>query len=206
MSNTTLPLSKLWAHNWCIPLTESIYRYGHLVPGIALLIFGLTFNPIALYYFSKSRNFCRSAYSYYFSAIAVVDFIRLTVWFLFYLLDYIIFKLHFHPFECSIQLYIESVASSISAWLTVCLTLERCLVIYKPLQTVTDTRGKRALIVIFSVIVACCTMNSLLLQPGFYTKRCVLFKIHCSTHYCHDCSFPGANRKRQIRSSTFDKK
>lgn len=173
MSNTTLSLSKLLTNNWCSSLTGSVYFYGHLLPGLALLVFGLTFNPIALYYFSTSRNFRRSAYSFYFSAIAVVDLIRLTVWFLFYLLDYKILKLKLHPLECPSQLYIESVASCISAWLTVCLTLERCLVIYKPLQTVTDTRGKRALIVILSVILASCLVNALLLQPGFYTKRFV---------------------------------
>lgn len=173
MSNITSSFPKLFNYNWCSPLTASVYYYGHLIPGLALLVFGLTFNPIALYYFSTSRNFRRSAYSFYFSAIAVVDLIRLTVWFLFYILDYKIFKLKLHPVQCPLQLYIESVASCISAWLTVCLTLERCLVIYKPLQTVTDTRGKRALIVIFSVIFASCFVNSLLLQPGFYTKRFV---------------------------------
>ena len=157
--------------NWCIPLTGSVYFYGHLVPGIALFVFGLTFNPLALYYFATSRNFRRSAYSYYFSAIAVVDLIRLMVWFLFFLLDYIILKLHFHPFECSAQVFIESVSSSVSAWLTVSLTLERCLVIYKPLQALTDTRGKRALVVILFVVSVSCIVNSLVLQPGFYLKR-----------------------------------
>lgn len=157
--------------NWCIPWTGSVYLYGHLIPGIALFIFGLTFNPIALYYFATSRNFRRSAYSYYFSAIAVVDLIRLAVWCLFFVLDYKIFKLNFHPFECSTQLFVESVASFTSAWLTVALTVERCLVIYKPLQTLTDTRGKRALLVILGVILASCAINSLVLQPQFYTKR-----------------------------------
>ena len=171
MANTTFSLDKSNFSNWCIPLTGSVYLYGHLIPGTALFIFGLTFNPIALYYFATSRNFRRSAYSYYFSAIAVVDLVRLTVWSLFYLLDFKIFKLTFHSFECSSQIFTESVASSISAWLTVSLTLERCLVIYKPLQTLTDTRGKRALLVILFVIVASCVVNSLLLQPGFYVKR-----------------------------------
>lgn len=157
--------------NWCIPWTGSIYFYGHLLPGIALFIFGLTFNPLALYYFATSRNFRRSAYSYYFSAIAVVDLVRLTVWCLFFLLDFKIFKLQFHSYECSAQVFVESVASSISAWLTVSLTVERCLVIYKPLQTLTDTRGKRALVVIFCVVVLSCLVNSLFLQPGFYVKR-----------------------------------
>ena len=171
MANATLPLGAVPSSNWCIPLTRSIYLYGHLLPGISLFIFGLTFNPIALYYFATSRNFRRSAYAYYFSAIAVVDLIRLTVWFLFYILDYKIFKLKFHSFECSAQSFSESVASYISAWLTVSLTVERCLVIYKPLQSLTDTRGKRAMIVILCVILASCAVNSLLLQPGFYGKR-----------------------------------
>jgi hypothetical protein len=171
MANTTLPFANISYHNWCIPLTGSVYLYGHLIPGIALFIFGLTFNPLALYYFATSRNFRRSAYSYYFSAIAVVDLVRLTVWCLFFLLDFKIFKLQFHSFECPTQIFTESVAGSISAWLTVSLTLERCLVIYKPLQTLTDTRGRRALVVILCVILASCTVNSLLLQPGFYAKR-----------------------------------
>ena len=172
MANVTalLPM-KAPPVNWCIPWTASVHFYGHLIPGIALFIFGLTFNPIALYYFATSRNFRRSAYSYYFSAIAVVDLIRLAVWCLFFVLDYKIFKLKFHPFECSAQLFIESVASFTSAWLTVALTLERCLVIYKPLQTLTDTRGKRALLVILGVILASCAIHSLVLQPEFYTKR-----------------------------------
>jgi hypothetical protein len=171
MSNGTLSFGKTNYSNWCAPLTASVYLYGHLVPAIALFIFGLTFNPIALYYFATSRNFRRSAYSYYFSAIAVVDLVRLTVWCLFFLLDFKIFKLHFYSFECPAQIFTESVASSISAWLTVSLTVERCLVIYKPLQTLTDTRGRRALVVILCVILASCTVNSLLLQPGFYVKR-----------------------------------
>ena len=171
MANATLSSVKIPSIIWCSPLTGSIYLYGHLLPGIALFIFGLTFNPIALYYFATSRNFRRSAYAYYFSAIAVVDIIRLTVWFLFYILDYKIFKLTFRAFECSAQSFSESVVSYISAWLTVSLTVERCLVIYKPLQTLTDTRGKRAIIVILCVILGSCAVNSLLLQPEFYTKR-----------------------------------
>jgi hypothetical protein len=158
-------------NNWCTSFTKSVYLYGHLIPGIALFIFGLTFNPIALYYFATSRNFRRSAYSYYFSAIAVVDLVRLTVWCLFFLLDFKIFKLQFHSFECPAQMFTESVASYISAWLTVSLTVERCLVIYKPLQTLTDTRGKRALVMIICVVLASCTVNSLFLQPGFFVKR-----------------------------------
>jgi hypothetical protein len=157
--------------NWCIPWTKPVYLYGHLIPAIALCIFGLTFNPIALYYFATSSNFRRSAYSYYFSAIAVFDLIRLIIWFLFLLLDYVIFKLRFHSFECPMQVFSESVASSISAWLTVALTVERCLAIYKPLQTLTDTRNKRVIIIIFCVILASCAVNSLFLQPGFYGKR-----------------------------------
>jgi len=173
MENSSLSFND----NWCVTWTKPIYLYGLVIPGIALFIFGLTFNPIALYYFATSRNFRRSAYSYYFSAIAVVDLVRLTIWCFFLLLDYKILKLNFHSFECSIQIFSESVASSISAWLTVSLTLERCLVIYKPLQTLTDTRGKRALIVIFSVILASCAVNSLFLQPQFYEERSELITI-----------------------------
>ncbi len=176
MANTTLPFGNSSYNNWCIPLTQSIYLYGHLIPAIALFIFGLTFNPIALYYFATSRNFRRSAYSYYFSAIAVVDLVRLTVWCLFFLIDFKIFKLQFRSFECPTQAFIESVAGSISAWLTVSLTLERCLVIYKPLQTLTDIRGKRALVTILCVVLASCIVNSLLLQPGFYAKRSELMR------------------------------
>jgi hypothetical protein len=167
MENSSL----LSDENWCIPWTKPVYLYGLVIPGIALFIFGLTFNPIALYYFATSRHFRRTAYSYYFSAIAVVDLVRLTIWILFLLFDYQIFKLHFYSYECSIQTFSESIASSISAWLTVALTVERCLVIYRPLQTLTDPKGKRALIVIFSVILASCAVNSLVLHPEFYKER-----------------------------------
>ncbi|CAF2789445.1 unnamed protein product [Rotaria sp. Silwood2] len=152
MVNVTLSFPRITDNNWCIPLTESVYLYGYLIPAIALFIFGLTFNPIALYYFATSLNFRRSAYSYYFSAIAVVDLLRLAVWCSFFLLDFKIFKLNFHSFECPTQTFTESVTSSISAWLTVLLTVERCLVIYKPLQTINDTRRKRTLIVIICAI------------------------------------------------------
>ena len=171
MSNITLSSNTSVQQSWCQSLTEPVYFYGHFVPAIALFIFGLTFNPIALYYFATSRNFRHSAYAYYFSAIAVVDLIRLTLWCLFFLLDFKILKLNFHAFECSIQVFSESVASFISAWLTVLLTAERCLVIYKPLQTLTDTRGKRTLVVIVCVTLASCVLNSLLLKPDFYAKR-----------------------------------
>ena len=171
MANLTSTINKANYSSWCVPLTGSVFLYGHLIPGIALFVFGLTFNPIALYYFATSRNFRRSAYAYYFSAIAVVDLVRLTVWCLFFVLDFKVFKLNLHLFECPMQMFIESVASSISAWLTVSLTVERCLVIYRPLQTLTDTRGKRALILIFCVICASCMVNLLVLQPGFYVKR-----------------------------------
>ncbi|UJR10722.1 hypothetical protein I4U23_014912 [Adineta vaga] len=155
----------------CSPWTTTVYLYGHLIPAIILFIFGITFNPIALYYFATSRNFRRSVYSYYFSAIAIFDVMRLIIWFLFLFLDYIVFKFHFHAFECPIQVFSESVVSSISAWLIVALTVERCLVTYKPLQTITDTKGKRALIIILSVILTSCAINSLFVKPGFYQKR-----------------------------------
>ena len=171
MNNSSMSLSDVSPDNWCIPWTRSVYLYGHIIPAIALCIFGLTFNLIALYYFSTSSNFRRSVYSYYFSAIAVVDLTRLTLWSLFLLLDYKIFKLNFRSFECPLQTFAESVASCISAWLTVSLTVERCLVIYKPFQTITDTKGKRALILIICVILASCLVNSLFLQPGFYVER-----------------------------------
>ena len=170
-STTTVEIVESSCESW----TGLMYMYGHILPGIALTIFGLTFHPIALYYFAASRNIRRSAYSYYFSAIALVDLLRLILWFGFLVLDYRILKLKFHPYECSIQTFVESVASSISAWLTVSLTVERCLVIFKPLQAFTDRRGKRALIVIVLVILACCAGNSLLLKPGFYEERLDLF-------------------------------
>jgi hypothetical protein len=163
-------------HNWCVPWTRPVYVYGLVIPGIALFIFGFTFNPIALYYFATSRNFCRSVYSYYFSAIAVVDLVRLTIWLIFLLHDSKTLKLSFYSYECSIQVFTESVASSVSAWLTVALTVERCLVIYKPFQTLTDIRGKRALIVILCVILVSCVVDSLILQPGFYEKRLELIR------------------------------
>lgn len=167
MENSTIKNSTDGCQSW----TQAVHLYGLLLPGIALTIFGLTFNSIALYYFSTSRNFRRSAYSYYFSAIAVFDLLRLTIWFGFFVLDHGILQLHFHPYECSIQTFLESATSSISAWLTVSLTFERCLAIFKPLQALTDTRGKRALLVIFSVILACCAVNSLVLNERFYDER-----------------------------------
>ncbi|CAF1004475.1 unnamed protein product [Adineta ricciae] len=198
--NITSAIGKTTYNNWCSSLTSSVYLYGHLIPGIALFVFGLTFNPIALYYFATSRNFRRSAYSYYFSAIAVVDLVRLTVWCLFFLLDFKIFKLNFRPFECPFQLFIESVASSISAWLAVSLTVERCLVIYKPLQTLTDTRGKRALRLIFCVVVLSCLVNSLVLQPGFYVKRA--YRENSHSIVCHYEQSPTAN-VTLIKQSSF---
>lgn len=163
--------SQLNIINWCVPYTRGVYLYGSIIPGIVLFIFGLTFNPLALYYFSTSRNFRRSAYSYYFSAIAVADLIRLTIWFFFLLFDYQIIQLKLYAFECSIQVFIEWVTSSISAWLAVSLTVERCLVIYRPLQTINDPRGKRALILITGVVLVSCAIHSLLLHPGFYKGR-----------------------------------
>jgi hypothetical protein len=171
MANASISYSNSSNVNWCVPWTKPVYLYGHLIPSVALSIFGLTFNPIALYYFATSRSFRRSAYPYYFSAIAVVDLARLIIWWTFLLLDYSIFELNFHPFECPAQIFSESVASSISAWLTVSLTVERCLVIYKPFQTVTHTPSKRALLVILLVMLASCLVNSLFLQPGFYDQR-----------------------------------
>ncbi|CAF1540383.1 unnamed protein product [Rotaria magnacalcarata] len=181
--NTSLSFLQMTNNNWCIPLTGSVYLYGYLIPAIALFIFGLTFNPIALYYFATSLNFRRSAYSYYFSAIAVFDLLRLAVWCLFFVLDFKVFKLNFYSFECPTQIFTESVASSISVWLTVLLTVERCLVIYKPLQTFKETRRKRTLIVMICVIFASCTANSLVLQPGFYVKRAYRELSH--TIVCH---------------------
>ncbi|CAF3388504.1 unnamed protein product [Rotaria sp. Silwood1] len=194
MANTTLSIARIVDNNWCVPLTESVYLYGYLMPAIALFIFGLTFNPIALYYFATSLNFRRSTYSYYFSAIAVVDLLRLAVWCLFFLLDFKIFKLNFHSFECPTQIFTESVTSSISAWLTVLLTVERCLVIYKPLQTINDTRRKRTLVVIICVIFVSCTANSLVLEPGFYVKRELSYTIVC--HYEQPSKSNGTSYKQ----------
>ncbi|CAF0944976.1 unnamed protein product [Adineta ricciae] len=171
MENNSFVFNYTFATDECTPWTPTVHLYGHLIPGIILYIFGITFNPIALYYFATSRNFRRSVYSYYFSAIAIFDVLRLNIWFLFLVLDYKVFKFHFHSFECSTQIFSESLASSISAWLTVSLTVERCLVTFKPLQTITDTKGRRALIIILSVILTSCAINSLFLQPGFYRRR-----------------------------------
>lgn len=159
---------------WCQPWTELVYYYGHIYPAVCLFIFGLTFNPIALYYFATSKHFSRTAYAFYFSAIAIVDWTRLILWSLFLFLDYKVFRLDFYSFECSMQLYTESVASSISAWLTVALAVERSLVIYNPLQTLTDIRGKRPLLIILLVVFTSATVNSLFLQPSFYSERFVL--------------------------------
>ncbi|CAF1294918.1 unnamed protein product [Rotaria sordida] len=171
MANSSLSLNKISDYNWCIPWTGPVYLYGHLIPAIALFIFGVTFNPIALYYFSTSHYFRHKAYAYYFLAIATVDLVRLILWCLFLLLDYKILKFHFYSFECSVQTFSESVASSISAWLTVSLAVERCVAVSKPFETYTDKKGKHALIVISSVILASCAINSLLLWPGFYVQR-----------------------------------
>ena len=171
MINATSSFANTTDSNWCIPLTQSVYLYGYLIPAIALFIFGLTFNPIALYYFATSHNFRRSSYSYYFSAIAVADLARLVVWCSFFLLDFMILKPDLHSFECSLQTFTESVTSFISAWLTVLLTVERCLVAYRPLQTIADRRGKRTLIIILCVVLTSCTVNSLNLLPGFYVVR-----------------------------------
>ncbi|CAF4206595.1 unnamed protein product, partial [Rotaria sp. Silwood2] len=164
MENSSLSLNNISSRNWCLPWTEPVYLYGHLIPAIALFIFGFTFNPIALYYFATSRNFRGTAYAYYFSAIATVDLVRLILWCLFLLLDYKIFKLNFHSSECSVQIFSESVTSSISAWLTVSLAVERCVAVSEPLQTYTDKKGKRARTVIPCVILASCAINSLFLR------------------------------------------
>ncbi|CAF1038705.1 unnamed protein product [Adineta steineri] len=171
--------------DWCLPWTRSVSLYGHYIPSITLFIFGVTFNPIALYYFATSRNFRRSAYSYYFSAIAVFDLIRLTIWCSYLLIDYKIYKLNFPEGGtlCSIQVFSESVASSTSVWLTVSLTVERCLVTFNPLQVLNDTKGRRALIIIFSVILASCAINSLFLHPKFYEIR--IYQEHIRTTVCY---------------------
>lgn len=182
MENVSISWTNVSDRDWCKPWTEHVYLYGHLIPAIALFIFGVTFNPIALYYFATSRNFHRSAYSYYFSAIAIVDLVRLLLWCLFWILDYKVFKLHFKSYECSTQTFSESVTSSISAWLTVSLAFERCLAVYIPFQTYTDTRGKRARIVIPFVILASCAINSLFLQPRFYVERLALI-IFCDLFF-----------------------
>ena len=178
MVNSSLSLNHTLESIWCTPWTKSVYLYGHLIPAILLFIFGFTFNPIALYYFLRSRNFGLSVHSYYFSAIAVVDLIRLKLWCLFLLLDYKILKLRFRSFECSAQIFSESVASSISAWLTVSLAVERYLTISKPLQASTDTRGKRTPMIILCVILASCVVNLLFLKPGFYVKRLELITFY----------------------------
>jgi hypothetical protein len=178
--------SEQWEKS-CLLWTAAVFRYGFLVPSIPLFIFGLVFNPIALYYFATSRNFYRTTYSYYFSAIAVVDLLRLISWLLFIYLDYIIFIFEFHWYECSAQVFCESVTASMSAWLTVAMTVERCLVTFRPLQTINETRGRRTCLVILIVTLSSLAMNSVLLQPNFYQERSVV--TICRLNKCQKTSF-----------------
>ncbi|CAF1633952.1 unnamed protein product [Didymodactylos carnosus] len=154
----------------CERYAVAVFTYGHIIPAIFLFIFGLTFNLIALYYFHSSHHFHRTAYCYYFSTIALFDSIRLVVWCVFLFIDFKVLKMAFKRFECSTQMFIESVTSGVSVWITAALTIERCAVIFKSMKC-RQRRGQRAIICIISIISFSILINLLFLKPGYYRER-----------------------------------
>ncbi|CAF1376533.1 unnamed protein product, partial [Didymodactylos carnosus] len=99
----------------------------------------------------------------------------------FLFIDFKLLKMAFKQFECSAQMFIESVTSGVSVWITAALTFERCVVIFKTTKCRQQQR-KRAIICIIAIISFSLFVNLLFLMPGYYRER--LFNNRTITIFC----------------------
>ncbi|XP_076049470.1 FMRFamide receptor-like [Oratosquilla oratoria] len=116
-----------------------------------LIVVGFVGNILSCVVFLNTRLRMRSS-SYYLAALAVADVTYLFVLFLVWLE-----LLGFNTFNvnvgCQLIIYLGSVSSSLSVWLTVAFTIERFIAVQYPLQRptmCTVRRAKTIIVVLFS--------------------------------------------------------
>ncbi|XP_037800763.1 uncharacterized protein LOC119595726 isoform X2 [Penaeus monodon] len=137
---------------------HNIFYVLHLCYTPAIIVFGVLGNLTSISVFLGTRMKKHSS-SYFLAAMAASDSTYLVLLFLQWLLDndmfvsLIVEALHSHG-GCKIMNYVGSTSASISVWLTVAYTLERCIAVQYPLLRATIcTVGRAKLAIGFIAVV-----------------------------------------------------
>ncbi|XP_047480212.1 uncharacterized protein LOC125032870 [Penaeus chinensis] len=137
---------------------HNIFYVLHLCYTPAIIVFGVLGNLTSISVFLGTRMKKLSS-SYFLAAMAASDSTYLVLLFLQWLLDndmfvsLIVEALHSHG-GCKIMNYVGSTSASISVWLTVAYTLERCIAVQYPLLRATIcTVGRAKLAIAFITVV-----------------------------------------------------
>ncbi|XP_063886882.1 neuromedin-U receptor 1-like [Scylla paramamosain] len=158
------PLSPAAPSSPAYPLYEDYYEYEHYnftdeqwgvvrqlnlyyVP--LLIVVGFVGNLLSCVVFLNTRLRMRSS-SYYLAALAVADVTYLFILFLVWL-DLLGFNTFNVNVMCQLEIYLGSVSSSLSVWLTVAFTVERFIAVQYPLQRPTVCTVHRAKTVILTL-------------------------------------------------------
>ncbi|XP_050699410.1 thyrotropin-releasing hormone receptor-like [Eriocheir sinensis] len=114
-----------------------------------LIVVGFVGNLLSCVVFLNTRLRMRSS-SYYLAALAVADVTYLFILFLVWL-DMLGFNTFNVNVMCQLEIYLGSVSSSLSVWLTVAFTVERFIAVQYPLQRPTVCTVHRAKNVILTL-------------------------------------------------------
>nr|XP_053642493.1 thyrotropin-releasing hormone receptor-like [Cherax quadricarinatus] len=115
-----------------------------------LIVVGFVGNLLSCVVFLNTRLRMRSS-SYYLAALAIADVTYLFILFLVWL-DLLGFNTFNVNVMCQLEIYLGSVSSSLSVWLTVAFTVERFIAVQYPLQrpTVCTVHRAKTVIVLLS--------------------------------------------------------
>ncbi|XP_066982475.1 thyrotropin-releasing hormone receptor-like [Macrobrachium rosenbergii] len=114
-----------------------------------LIVVGFVGNLLSCVVFLNTRLRMRSS-SYYLAALAIADVTYLFILFLVWL-DLLGFNTFNVNVLCQLEIYLGSVSSSLSVWLTVAFTVERFIAVQYPLQRPTVCTVHRAKTIILSL-------------------------------------------------------
>ncbi|KAK7073611.1 7 transmembrane receptor (rhodopsin), partial [Halocaridina rubra] len=115
-----------------------------------LIVVGFVGNLLSCVVFLNTRLRMRSS-SYYLAALAIADVTYLFILFLVWL-DLLGFNTFNVNVLCQLEIYLGSVSSSLSVWLTVAFTVERFIAVQYPLQRPTVCTVHRAKTIILSLL------------------------------------------------------
>ncbi|XP_071533853.1 FMRFamide receptor-like [Panulirus ornatus] len=114
-----------------------------------LIVVGFVGNLLSCVVFLNTRLRMRSS-SYYLAALAIADVTYLFILFLVWL-DLLGFNTFNVNVMCQLEIYLGSVSSSLSVWLTVAFTVERFIAVQYPLQRPTVCTVHRAKTIIMTL-------------------------------------------------------
>lgn len=159
--------------------TEALnyFRLACIVILTAEILFGTVGNTISIMVWHNGRRCSKAACATYFKILAVTDICVLLIPALKFLLDLCSISLsHAHIILCKTFGFFELFGSQISAWLVVCVSVERVFSLCFPLTFDTKRAWKRACISTIIIIVAAAGLNS------FELKNSKMYQIKPETH------------------------